>query len=381
MQKGEFEEIGHSGGKVTITVIDDPDGRRKYQLGWRHCRPNAAGLFAVYALPQGIVVGSCRLGGIGSPVEAPPVPGAFQVMIGSDSQGYYGHQCPRCKGYWRSGGAPSICPYCAAGGQQHEFLSAAQQVYVEKYMWLMMEALQAEKPGEYSIDMDAVADAVGKEAEKPEFYYAEESQQKKFICSACGEFNDILGTYGFCSGCGTRNDYDELQPTIQRLRDRINSSGQNEACVKEAVGAFDSFCGQYMKQLLNHIGLSPRRRERLEKMRFHNLRIVADEFRNVFDIDIFHGLKPDEVAFAERMFHRRHVYEHKGGEADVKYIEDSGDTTVRPKQALRETQDSAHNLVNLMLRMGGNLHRWFHEILKPDQARIKQYADRRRPRS
>lgn len=65
-------------------------------------------------------------------------------------------------------------------------------------------------PGEYSIDMDAVADAVGKEAEKPEFYYAEESQQKKFFCSACGEFNDILGNYGFCSGCGTRNDYDEL---------------------------------------------------------------------------------------------------------------------------------------------------------------------------
>lgn len=47
--------------------------------------------------------------------------------------------------------------------------------------------------------------------------------------------------------------------------------------MKEAVGAFDSFCGQYMKQLLNHIGLSPHRRKRLEKMRFHNLRIVADE--------------------------------------------------------------------------------------------------------
>lgn len=46
MQKGEFEEIGHSGGKVTITVIDDPDGRREYQLAWRHCRPNAAGVFA-----------------------------------------------------------------------------------------------------------------------------------------------------------------------------------------------------------------------------------------------------------------------------------------------------------------------------------------------
>ena len=40
------------------------------------------------------------------------------------------------------------------------------------------------------IDMDAVADAAGKDIEKPPFFYAEESQQNKFTCA---EWNCFLG--------------------------------------------------------------------------------------------------------------------------------------------------------------------------------------------
>ena len=32
----------------------------------------------------------------------------------------------------------------------------------------------------------------------------------------------------------------------------------------------------------------------------------------------------EDVAFATLMFHRKQVHEHKGGEADEKYIADSG---------------------------------------------------------
>ena len=69
----------------------------------------------------------------------------------------------------------------------------AQRVYVARYCKKLMEALDAEADGEHVIDMDAVADAAGKETDKPPFYYAEESQQNQFLCEACGSFNDILG--------------------------------------------------------------------------------------------------------------------------------------------------------------------------------------------
>lgn len=92
--------------------------------------------------------------------------------------------------------------------------------------------------------MDAVADAVGKDSKKPPFYNTEESQQNKFTCSSCGEFNDVPGTFAYCSVCGTRNDLQELEEkTIPRIRDRVNAGGPYEACVKDTVAAFDSLAG------------------------------------------------------------------------------------------------------------------------------------------
>jgi hypothetical protein len=41
-------------------------------------------------------------------------------MIGSDSEGKFGHQCPSRRGYWRSHGSPVMCPYCATRGDRHK---------------------------------------------------------------------------------------------------------------------------------------------------------------------------------------------------------------------------------------------------------------------
>ena len=72
--KPEFRTIAHSGGTVTIDVSLDPvTGLKRYQLTWNRCRPNAGGFFAVYALPPGIVISQMNLGGIGSPIDPPPI--------------------------------------------------------------------------------------------------------------------------------------------------------------------------------------------------------------------------------------------------------------------------------------------------------------------
>jgi hypothetical protein len=248
---------------------------------------------------------------------------------------------------------------------------------VQQYCALLLDGLEAKEDGDHVIDMDAVADAVSNR-DKPPFYYAEVSQQNRFTCEECGAANDILGTYGYCSGCGTRNDLREFEDkTIARLRSRINSGGHYEACAKDAVAAFDSFARQYVRQLVNLVPMTTARRERFGKMYFHNLKAVARDIKEAFDIDLLAGLTPTDVAFVELMFHRRHVYEHNGGEADDKYIADSGDTSARPKQALRETQESAHRLAGLVVRLARNLHRGFHEIVPPETKPIDH--SRRQP--
>jgi hypothetical protein len=377
MGSGEFEEIGHYGGQVIFRVVTGEDGQRAYQITGQGSRGGPMALFAIYALPQGVAIGQIKLGGIGQPWNPPPIPGCFPVFITSDSQGKFGHQCPKCRGYWRGG--DSVCPYCGIRAQRHEFLTDAQRLYVAQYCALLRHALHQEKDGEYTIDMDTVADAVGKDAEKPPFYYAEESQQNKFTCDACGGFNDILGKFGYCSACGTRNDLQELKgKIIPSIRSRTNSGGPYEACLKDSASAFDSFVAQYVKQLTQNIPMRPSRKARIERMRFLDLNSVSTELKSVFDIDICDGLKDTEVACASLMFHRRHVYEHNGGEADEKYIADSGDKLVRLKQALSESQQSVHEFTNLVAKMACNLHRGFHEIFPPEQEPISFYAQTER---
>jgi len=142
-------------------------------------------LFAIYALREGVAVGPIKLGGVGQPWNPPPIHSYFPVFIASDSQCKFGHQCPKCRGYWRAGSG-TVCPYCGIRAQRYEFLTDAQQLYVAKYCARLRHALAQDEDGEHVIDMDAVADAVGKDAEKPPFYYAEESQQNNFTCEVCG---------------------------------------------------------------------------------------------------------------------------------------------------------------------------------------------------
>jgi len=382
MPQAEFRSVPHSGGTVTISVRADSSGRRIYQLRWEHCRANMAAIFGVYALPQGIPVEQMSLGGIGSVPTPPTVPGCYQVLIGSDGEGKFGRQCPECGGYWRSELDAQFCPYCGFRGRIIDFLTIEQRAYIQQFCAKMTEAMGAEVGSDHVIDLDAVADAVDAAIdERPAFYYAELSQQNRYTCKACGGFNDILGTFGFCTECGTRNNVQELtDKALRSLRERINSGGQYEACVRDSVSAFDSFVSDYVKHLIR-IPMTPSRRKRLENRRFHNLQSVAADLQEIFDIDLFRGLEPGEVEFAKRIFHRRHVYEHAGGEVDQKYIDDSGDTSVKLKQALRETVQSAHEAVRIVQRMATNLHEGFHEIMRVDEKRVKRYEDRQGPRT
>ncbi len=344
-------------------------------------------MFAVYALPNGIPFCLAELGGIGSQVKAPAVPGGvFEVFIASDREGLFGRCCPRCNSYWRASARGSqFCAYCGLRADALHFLTPGQVSYIEQFCAKMREALSSDVDGEYVIDMDAVADAVGKGAEKPDFYYAEESQQNRFTCDACGELNDIIGRFAYCSVCGTWNGLQELAGKwVPVIRDRISSGGSCESSVRETVSEFDSVVGAYVKELLRHVKMTSGRKNRLSNRRFHNLDAVATDLREIFDINIFGGLSAEEVKFAELMFHRRHVYEHGGGVADEKYLNDSGDRSVRLRQALHETVESAHETVNVVLKMARNVHRGFHEIVPADEEAIafhRRLSGRTRPAS
>lgn len=228
------------------------------------------------------------------------------------------------------------------------------------------------------IDMDAVAQATVKEGQKPAFYVSEESQQCKFTCAACEEDSDILGRFGYCPLCGTRNDWADFQnKAMPAIRGRVNANETPEDCVKAAVSIFDSFVGQYAKQLTELIPMTAGRKNRLKKQRFHDVEDLRKTLKDWFDIDPCKGMQENERLFTIRMFQRRHVYEHNGGEVDQKYLTDSGDTSVRLKQHIHETREDAHRLCGCLLTMARNIHEGFHELFPPIPEPIKAYEDKK----
>lgn len=380
MPDQDFREIAHSGGKITFTIKTDADGRTGYQIGVRGSRPVPMAMIGVYALHQGVAVGSIKLGGIGDPWNPPPFPGCLPVLIQSDSQGKFGHHCPACDGYWRSGPWPSVCPYCNIRAEGFQFLSKAQIRFVQHYCNVLSNAMAEIENGEVLIDMDEVADAAGKDpADRPAFYVAEESQQHRFKCQACEEFNDILGRFGYCSLCGTRNDLAEFEDkTVVAIRERLNTGSPPQDCVRDSVAAFDSFVAQYARQLAEQVPLSSRRIARLTKYSFHDLAEVQRILLDWFDINICDGMKDAEIANTKLMFHRRHIYEHNGGEVDQRYLDNSGDTTVRLKQVIRETREAAHALLGALVKMARNLHAGFHGLIEVVDAPIRAYEEKKK---
>jgi hypothetical protein len=154
-------------------------------------------------------------------------------------------------------------------------LSKAQRRYIEHYCEVLFRALGG-ADGDVEIDLDAVADAAYQEGEKPAFYVSEQSQQRKFTCTACDSFNDILGRFGYCSVCGTRNDLADFETeTVAATRERLNTGGVPEDCLRSAVSAFDSVAAQIVKEIVRLVAMTERRRNRLTSQRFHNL----DELR------------------------------------------------------------------------------------------------------
>ncbi len=375
---GEFEEIGHSGGKIKFEIVTDEQGERGYQTTITGDRPVPMALIAVYALPQGFPVEMIRLGGIGQPWNPPPCSGCIPVFIGSDSEGKFGHHWPRCDGYWRSGPWPNICPYCGTEAKGHQFLSKAQRHYVGQYCDFLLDAMDSGKDGNVVIDMDAVADAAGKDGEKPPFYVSEKSQQNKFTCSYCDEFNDILGRFGYCSQCGTRNDLMVFEShTIPFIRERLKAGDQPEDCLRNAVASFDSFVSQYAKQLAEHAPMTERRKKRLQEHSFHKVDEMRDTFRNWFDIEMCKGMKDDECHFIGIKFLRRHVFEHNGGEVTQRYLDDSRDTSVCLKQHSHESQEDVHSLLGSLMKMAQNIHSGFHELIPLIPGPIRSFEERK----
>mgnify|MGYP003666557121 CR=1 FL=1 len=375
----KFDEIAHSGGKITFTTTVDAAGNLGTQLRYQNSRPVPAQIIGVYALWPGIVVEELSLGGIGTPWPVPKYPGSLPVLIGSDGEGKFGHHCPDCGQYWRSGSHPNFCPYCGISAPSFSFLSKAQLAYVQLYVEKLEEAGQSDEGSEIVIDLDEVADATLGRCEKPAFYISEERQQTLLNCAECGEFNDIIGRFGHCSVCYTRNDLAVLvEDVFPSLRADLDNKKRPEEVLLRAVSAFEVLIKNYVARIVEEVPMIPERKDKLSKSRFRDLDALDIVLSEFFGINIRPGI--DEAAWVtcNRLIQRRHVYEHNGGVVDSEYVEKTGDTSVRIGELITEDLGSVHQYLSTTARIARAVHDGFHSMLPPRTDIIERHKARQK---
>ena len=386
----DFQEVAHCGANTTISIGCDSEGTKRFAIGLVSRRPGPMTAVGIYILrSHGIPVSDFKLGGIGQPFEPPPPEGTVPAFLGSDSLGCWGHQCPRCHGYFRNQHHAAIypltCPYCGLRTAAFQFLTPAQRNFLihlaDTLECAIEEPMENGTEREVEIDMSVIVDQSADEA-KPSFYYASETQQTRYTCDHCGEFNDIRGLYGYCAACGWRNNVQMLSTRLTETRDDLNNGHlRPEAAVGQAVSLFDAACRDFATQLVKRIPMKPARKEELTRFVFHD--IDSDTYNRLkvnFDINPLKGIQDRDVRFIKMMLERRHVYEHNAGVIDARYVERSGDQDAVLGHLLREGRENAHNLISQLARMVANVDRDFHEIFAPTEWPIKNYDEIKRTR-
>lgn len=372
MEREDFSEVAHTGGKANFTVICNQNGNVSYQVGYSHSAPRPSTLIGIYAHSDGFACGNIDMGGIGQPFNPPPLPNCFIVFMASDSHGKFGHECPQCTNHFRTESIPSkfplTCPYCGLRAESYHFLTKPQKKYIAHYTDTLQRAI-AEVPinstSEFVIDMNVIADSVTDEP-RPDFYYSSTTQQTEFNCSVCNSYNDIRGRYGYCASCGWRNTAKSQKAALDRIRNQLNTKSLSASdALKQSISEFDSAARDFTVQLIERIPMKKARRNQFTGLLFHNLDKFPDLLVSCFDIDLLKDMVGDHE-FIRMMFFRRHVYEHDGGVATKRYVENSGDANAQEGLLIRETDANVHRLISCLNKMMATLENDFHEIFEPE---------------
>jgi hypothetical protein len=139
---------------------------------------------------------------------------------------------------------------------------------------------------------------------------------------------------------------------------------------------FDSAARDFADQLVTRIPMKESRSKLFDGLLFHNLDKFDELMKTSFDIDLLKGMS-DDRDFVRMMFFRRHVYEHDGGVATKRYVENSGDTQAEEGVLIRETAENAHRFISCLNRMVATIEKDFHEIFKPEPFCIDIENDRK----
>jgi hypothetical protein len=332
----DFEEIGHSGGKLKINIQGT---RAKFEI--IHGNMNA-----------------CRIESVSIPFGDSNLP----IFMISDKEGYFGATCKVCDMRFRTSGFSEIttCPYCGTKDVFLNFFTINQKKYIEAYIKKFLELFRSGVSG--TIDFDSLIEHLDTNTS---FIYNEERQQTLFKCLNCSNTNDIIGIYGYCSSCGMRNNlaiYTEkltlemnriIKPKYDKNEQYLREKEWQEV-LKSSIAIFEGFSKDVLKELLK-LPMDPIKRKSISGISFQRIMQAREILLNKSGFDIFGDINNDEINFINKSFNIRHLFTHNEGIVDEGYIRNTGDGSLKKGQLVRVRSNDVKRLIEILTTVGKKL--------------------------
>lgn len=305
----EFEEIAHTGGKITIN---------RNGVKYEHCNPHNIIMYDILLSYNGMLLGRGTFG------KNDPQP-SIQVMIASDKEGYFGYICPRCSKYFRAQNVAIeiYCPYCLYSDDGLKFLTNNQIQYIKLFYEKFIEFIST--GNEIIIDLDSLVANLNNNIIKLNSY--EERMQLIIECKKCKTKTDIIGGYGSCPRCTERNTLKQLILDISDIQERIeNSKITSNKALTESIEYYSGFGNDLISILQQNIPLSEINKKKLKEVDFQKIIKSNELMIEIFNMNLYENGSEN---FLKIMFQRRHIIVHNNSIVDQKYLDLTSDETYR----------------------------------------------------
>jgi hypothetical protein len=142
-------------------------------------------------------------------------------------------------------------------------------------------------------------------------HYVERDVDTEFECAECAIRFQVYGIFGYCPGCSCENVqiYDANWANIKR---KLGSDPDKDRQLRHAYGdlvsTFEVFCNRKAKRVSQERG---------------NFQVLFDArkyFRNHAGIDMLGNVAGADLLALRRVFQKRHVCIHAGGEITDQYV-------------------------------------------------------------
>lgn len=247
----------------------------------------------------------------------------FKIAIPTDADGFVGRACdaPDCRQYFKiyvpDHGDYLHCPYCGVRFSRNSLFTSPQLKYakeaaieeariyaIDEIQKMFNKAFRGSKNITYKPGRPP-----RKRTVRP--HYVERDVDTEFECAECSIRFQVYGIFGYCPGCSCENlqIYDANWANIKRKLDTApDKDRQLRHAYGDLVSTFEVFCNRKAKRVSQENGS------------FQVLFDARKYFKTHAGVDMLANITGDDLLALRRVFQKRHVCIHAGGEITDRYV-------------------------------------------------------------